>query len=99
MVAAINAKLEKAENDYASEQADDPPARKKRDDANADLAQRWSDVKGQLARRFGDATPREFGLEGELPATPDAVVFQKMADWLRDDQKGMEQMYEVIRSR
>jgi hypothetical protein len=38
MMAAINAKLEKAENDYASEQADDPPARKKRDDANADLA-------------------------------------------------------------
>lgn len=27
------------------------------------------------------------------------VVFQKMADWLRDDHKGMEQMYEVIRSR
>jgi hypothetical protein len=27
------------------------------------------------------------------------VVFQKMADWLRDDQKGMEQLYQVIRSR
>jgi hypothetical protein len=27
------------------------------------------------------------------------VVFQKMADWLRDEQKGMEQLYQVIRSR
>ena len=76
MMAAINTKLEKAEHDYASEQADDPPTRKKRDDANADLAQRWAEVKGHLARRFGDATPREFGLEGELPATPDALAKQ-----------------------
>lgn len=76
MMTAINAKLEKAENDYASEQADDPPARKKRDDANADLAQRWTEVKGHLARRFGETTPREFGLEGELPSTPDALAKQ-----------------------
>ncbi len=27
------------------------------------------------------------------------VVFTKMADWLRDDQKGMEQLYQVIRTR
>ena len=76
MVAAMNAKLEKAENDYASEQADDPPARKRRDDGNADLAVRWAEVKGHLARRFGEATPREYGLEGELPSTPDALAKQ-----------------------
>lgn len=76
MMTAVNAKLEHAESDYASEQADDPPARKRRDDANADLVQRWSEVKSQLTRRFGDASPREFGLEGELPATPDALAKQ-----------------------
>jgi len=41
-----------------------------------------------------------------VPGAPDPydpadlkVVFQKMADWLRDDQKGMEQMYQVIQTR
>jgi hypothetical protein len=76
MMGASNTKLERSEYDYASEQADDPPARKKRDDANADLAQRWAEVKGHLTRRFGDTTPREYGLEGELPATPDALAKQ-----------------------
>ncbi len=76
MMDATNAKLEKAEHDYASEQADDPPVRKAREDANADLVQRWSDVKSQVARRFGAAAPREFGLEGEIPAPPDALAKQ-----------------------
>lgn len=76
VMAAINTKLEKAEHDYASEQADDPPIRKKRDDASADLGARWSEVKGHLIRRFGDAAPREYGMEGELPATPDALAKQ-----------------------
>lgn len=76
MMSATNAKLEKAENDYASEQADDPPIRKKRDDTHTDLIQRWGEVKSQLVRRLGETSPREFGLEGELPATPDALAKQ-----------------------
>jgi len=76
MMGAANTALEKAEGDYAGEQADDPPVRKARDDANADLAQRWSDVKTQVVRRFGVDAPREFGLEGELPGTPDALAKQ-----------------------
>lgn len=76
MVAGANVRLEKAESDYASEQADDPPIRKKRDDASAELSQRWGDVKTQVVRRFGAEAPREYGLEGELPATPDALAKQ-----------------------
>ena len=76
MVGAANTTLEKAESAYAAEQADDPPVRKARDDANADLAQRWTDVKLQIVRRFGEGAPREFGLDGELPGTPDALAKQ-----------------------
>lgn len=76
MMGAANAKLEGAENDYAREQADDPPVRKSRDDANSDLGQRWGDVRTQLVRRFGADVPREFGLEGELPRTPDDLAKQ-----------------------
>ena len=71
-----NASLEAAENAYTAEQADDPPVRKQRDDATTELAQRWTDVKSQVARRFGAAAVREYGLEGELPATPDALSKQ-----------------------
>lgn len=76
MMAAANARLEKAESDYASEQADDPPIRKKRDDVAAELGQRWSDVKNQVARRLGPAAPREYGLEGDLPDNPDTLAKQ-----------------------
>lgn len=76
MMAAANTRLETAENEYAHEQSDDPPLRKKRDDAAAELGQRWSDVKSQLVRRFGPTAPREYGLEGDLPATPDALARQ-----------------------
>jgi len=75
-IGAANANLEATENAYASEQADDPPVRKQRDDVYAELAQRWTDVKTQIARRFGTAAVREYGLEGELPATPDALSKQ-----------------------
>lgn len=76
MMAAANKSLESAENHYAVEQADDPPLRKKRDDAASDLSQRWSEVKSHLVRRFGSTSPREYGLEGELPPTPDALARQ-----------------------
>ena len=76
MMGVANAKLEKAETDYAGEQADDPPVRKARDDAYSDLAQRWSEAKAQLVRSFGADAPREYGLEGELPGTPDALAKQ-----------------------
>lgn len=39
------------------------------------------------------------GATGPYEASDLKVVFGKMAEWLRDDAKGMEQMYEVIRSR
>lgn len=76
LMAATNTRLEAAENAYTSEQADDPPVRKRRDDKVTELAQRWSEVKAQVARRFGEAVPREYGLDGELPATPDALSLQ-----------------------
>lgn len=75
-IGAANASLETAENAYTSEQADDPPPRKQRDDAATEVGQRWTDVKTQVARRFGVAAVREYGLEGELPATPDALSKQ-----------------------
>jgi len=75
-IGAANANLEAAENTYTGEQADDPPVRKQRDDAATEVAQRWTDVKTQVARRFGAAAVREYGLEGELPATPDALSKQ-----------------------
>lgn len=76
MMAAVNGRLEVAETQYAQEQADDPPLRKKRDDAAAELSQRWSDVKSQVIRRFGSSSPREYGLEGDTPTTPDALSRQ-----------------------
>ena len=75
-IRAANANLEAAENAYTSEQADDTPVRKQRDDAANEAGQRWTDVKTQVARRFGTAAVREYGLEGELPATPDALSKQ-----------------------
>lgn len=76
MMATANTQLESAENAYTQEQADDPPARKRRDEANQELAQRWSDVRNQLSRRFGPTTLREYGLEGDQPSTPDALAKQ-----------------------
>lgn len=69
-----NATLEAAENAYTSEQADDAPARKQRDEAALEVAQRWADVKAQVGRRFGTVALREYGLEGELPGTPDSLA-------------------------
>lgn len=85
-IGRANAKLEAAENAYAREQADDPPARKQRDDAATEVAQRWTDVKTQISRRFGAAAVREYGLEGDLPGTPDALSRQSSnaAKLLRD---------------
>lgn len=39
------------------------------------------------------------GAAGPYEVSDLEVVFAKMADWLRDEKKGMEQMYDVIRSR
>jgi hypothetical protein len=75
MGAAI-AQLESAENAYAQEQADDPPARKRRDVAAADLSQRWADVRTQMVRRLGPISLREYGLEGEQPSNPDSLAKQ-----------------------
>lgn len=76
LIAGANARLEAAENAYTSEQADDPPVRKARDDAAKEVAERWGDVKVQITRRFGATVPREYGFEGELPSTPDALSTQ-----------------------
>lgn len=76
LIARANSRLESAENAYASEQADDPPARAARDEAAREVAERWAEVKAQVARRLGVTAPREYGLEGELPSTPDALSAQ-----------------------
>ena len=76
MMAAANAQLEAAENAYAQEQADDPAARKQRDDAASELSLRRSDVRTQVVRRFGPLAAREYGLEGEPPTNPDALAKQ-----------------------
>lgn len=76
IMSAANTQLELAENAYAQEQADDPPARKQRDDAAAELSLRRSDVRTHVVRRFGPLAVREYGLEGEPPTNPDALAKQ-----------------------
>lgn len=76
LITGANARLEAAESAYSSEQADDAPVRKNRDDAAREVGERWSEVKAQVMRRLGATAPREYGLEGELPATPDALSTQ-----------------------
>lgn len=76
LINGANARLEAAESAYTSEQADDSPVRKTRDDAAREVGERWSEVKAQVSRRLGTTAPREYGLEGELPSTPDALSTQ-----------------------